>query len=198
MIVVLSTSSPLASVALFDLSGQLLGEGETLAPRAASGAVVRLLDSLLAELRTDRTGIQKVVADIGPGSFTGVKVSVTLAQSVAFALGVPAAGVPAFDLVSTDRVVAIGGKPGHWFVREPGLAGTCRSGGFPEDAVGYGPGVANPVYPSARTAAPLLADLEDCDPAALRPLYIAEPDISPPKTPFRHVASPSPRFAGGR
>ncbi|MFQ3586940.1 MAG: tRNA (adenosine(37)-N6)-threonylcarbamoyltransferase complex dimerization subunit type 1 TsaB [Fimbriimonadaceae bacterium] len=197
MILVLSATSPLVSVALLDTAqGTVVAAAEKESPRAASGTAIGLIDALFAETGRHGRDIGAIVADVGPGSFTGVKVSVTLAKTLAYSLRVPVAGVAAFDLVSPDRVVAIGGKPGHWFVRTPGCEPECRSGAFPSGAVGYGPGVEDPVFPAALRAGALAADLDYGEPARLQPLYVAEPNISAPKVPYRRVPDASPRDGG--
>lgn len=198
MILVLSATSPLVSAAFVDrVGGAVLAAAEKNAPRAASGAAVALLEMLLLQIGRRREDIRAVVADVGPGSFTGVKVSVTLAKSLAYALAIPAAGISAFDLVCRDRVVAIGGKPGHWFVREPGCEPECRPGAFPSGALGYGPGVEDPVFPAAFRADALIGDLRYQEPAQLQPLYVAEPNISFPKTPYRQNPDVAAADGGG-
>lgn len=198
MILVISATSPLVSAACVDrVSGEVLAAAEKNAPRAASGAAFELLETLLLQIGRRREDIQAVAADIGPGSFTGVKVSVTLAKSLAYALGVPAAGISAFDLVCRDRVVAIGGKPGHWFVRDPGSEPECRAGAFPSGALGYGPGVEDPVFPAAFRADAVVGGLKYQEPAQLQPLYVAEPNISVPKTPYRQNPDVAAAHGGG-
>ncbi len=184
MTVVFSTSSPLASVALFE-GGRCLGAREMEAPMAASGACLTLLDSLLADAGRSLAEVRIFAADTGPGSFTGVKVGVVLAKTLAFAVGASTASLSSFDLIDAEKTVAIPSRKGEWFVRSPGITPEQGVDHRPVGALGYGSGVQNPIYPHAERSMPLISGLATLRAVELLPAYLAEPSISTPKTPYR-------------
>ena len=175
MTVVLSSSSPTASVAVFDAKGDLIAKDAAQAHMKASGTLLFLLDKCLQSVNAQMTDVRLFVADVGPGSFTGVKVCVTMAKSLAFACRVPVAGVSAFDLVDRERTVALPSKKGEWYVRTPGKDPTIETSVPDDGAVG--------VEPMAERAGPLVAKLQSMRPEQLVPLYVAEPSISKPRDP---------------
>lgn len=177
MTVVFSSSSPVASVAVFDVDGGLLGSEARESRNMASGALMAMLDGLVESL----DAVDLFVADVGPGSFTGVRVGVTVAKSLGFAISVPVAGVTSFDLVSRESLVVVPSRKGEWFQRVPGQE-PCIVRGLPEAATGYGPGLAEQVYPLAERYSPSLLT-QRASPESLVPLYVAEPSISRPKNP---------------
>lgn len=182
MIVAFSTSSPVASVALIGLDGRVLGSRAIEAPMKASGACIGMLQELLGECASQLGDATLFLADLGPGSFTGVKVAVTLAKTFALAHQVKASGANSFDLIDPESVVAFPSKRGEWFVRVPRQA-VIRQSEYPEVAfVGFGPGVDSPTYPDASRFAALLDKLTLVDPEQLLPNYLIEPAISQPKS----------------
>ena len=184
MIAVFSTSSPYASVALFASDFSLVGSQGQEAPMAASGACLRVLEELLDCANKNISDIEIFVADLGPGSFTGVKVAVTLAKTLAFAFGKKSAGVSSFDLIALDRSVVVPSRKGEWFLRNPGedirQVATLSGGEF----VGYGPGAERQTFPEAKRASRLLSRIVIVEPEFLLPNYIAEPSISTPRRPY--------------
>jgi tRNA threonylcarbamoyladenosine biosynthesis protein TsaB len=88
--VLISTSSPLVSVAVFEDASVLHVLSEE-APMRASGTALRLLEEVLEGI--GKEAVEVWAADLGPGSFTGVKVGVTLAKTLAYAMGKRAAGL---------------------------------------------------------------------------------------------------------
>ena len=184
MIVAFSTSSPLVGVGLFEPGGPLIAMLEKLAPRAASGACLLQLQILLEETRLNLKSASLFVADLGPGSFTGVKVGVTLAKTFALALGTQTSGVTSFDLLDPNRPSVVSSKRGEWLVREPGKEPRRSSERPASPFVGYGEGITEPVYPSVSRLPELVARLELLAPESLLPAYLTEPSISMPRKPF--------------
>jgi tRNA threonylcarbamoyl adenosine modification protein YeaZ len=185
VIVAFSTSSPLASVALIRADGTVLASGEELAPMRASGACLAILSGLLSSRGLRLEDAELFVADLGPGSFTGVKVGVTLAKTFAFTHKKLAAGARSFDLVDADGVVVLPSKRGEWFVRRPGNE-PVRTEELPNEPFsGYGNGIENPVYPRAEGFTKLLDRLVAVEAERLAPEYLIEPSISKPKVPFQ-------------
>lgn len=150
---------------------------------------------MLLELPCDLSSVDVFLADLGPGSFTGTRVGVTLAKSLGYANGKPCAGFSSFDFISKNQVVVFPSKRGEWFVRIPGQA-VIRTeetleelrDRFPE-FVGFGPGVEPACYPAAENVRTLLSDIVVVSPAELLPLYLIEPSISTPKNPIGYTMS---------
>lgn len=152
---------------------------------AASGACLELLESLLARVGKSIGDAQLFLSDWGPGSFTGVKVGVTLAKTLAFANGKQTGGARSFELIAVDQTVLFPSKKGEWFIRRPGQE-PVRSSELPQEHfVGFGPGIENPSYPRAEKFALLLDRIKPVAPELLLPEYLIEPAISQPKTAFR-------------
>ncbi len=184
MTLAVSTSSPLVSAALIGPGSEVLARASEVASGNASGALTRLVEACLRESRHTWADVSQVVADVGPGGFSGVRVGVTMAKTWAYALGVPAAGATAFDLVEPGAPVAVPVRKGEWFLRRPGCEPERVTDLAETGAVGYGPGREDSVWPEAFRAAPLLATLEFADPFLLVPRYLAEPSVSQPKKPY--------------
>lgn len=161
----------MASVALIE-HGQVLRSGSKLAPRSAGGALLELLDELHVELG----GVHGVLADVGPGSFTGTRVAVILAKVLAWERGVPVSGASAFDLIGPGEV-AVPHRKGEWMLRGGQVVRE-----LPPGAVGYGAGFASPTYPLAERAAQL--EFAPVEPLNFVPEYLSEPSISQPKRPY--------------
>lgn len=132
--------------------------------------------------------VRLFVADTGPGSFTGVKIGVMLAKTLAFATGSKVAGVMSFDLFSTERPVAIPSRRGIWFYREPGAEPKVIEGELPSGVLGYGPGFEEPTFPDAALSGRFVTAWIPTAPEALLPTYLAEPLISTPNKPYRTSA----------
>jgi hypothetical protein len=179
-VVAFSTSSSQASVALIDTAGQLLWSAEREAEMAASKVCIELLEQGLQECALCLENAASYLADVGPGSFSGVRVGVMLAKALAFGRAT-VAGATAFDLISATETVFLPSKKGELFVRQPGQP-PYRTTAPPQDAVGYGAGVGQ--FPSAKAFCSLWPTLEFIAPELLLPGYMIEPSISQPKQPF--------------
>lgn len=142
-----------------------------------------MLEDLLAG--TPVGEVEEWIADIGPGSFIGVRVGVMLAKTFAFASQRVVRGMNSFDLIDPDRTVAFPSRRGEWFVRMPGEP-PYRTSDLPDDVVGFGLGTEDR-FPSAASAIRLRLRAESLSPEQLRPEHLMEPAISQPKTPYRRA-----------
>jgi hypothetical protein len=186
----ISTSSRFATVALIDENGFVRSQLSEDAPRQASSAVIDLTQRLLAE---NGAAIEELdfAVDIGPGSFTGLKVGLMLAKTWAHANGSPLRLATSFDLIDPDGPVAVPYKRGSWIIRIVGEEP------FVTDALpmlplsGYEIDGLPSSYPNWAHIQQLWNDLSLKDAIEVVPLYVAEPSISLPKSPF-------PSYGGGR
>ena len=180
MIAVISTSSPRVSVALISDSGSVVSSSTDPANRQASGVAIRLLNEQLVQAQVGLQDITAYAADIGPGSFTGVRVGVTLCKMLAYALGRQLVPVTAFDLISPAEPVAIHCKRDEYFLRIPRFQPTITTD-KPESCVGYGGDLGEQQLPDAANLVRVIESLRRINPDQVVPLYIAEPSISKPK-----------------
>lgn len=182
MIVAVSTSCRIASVALLDMDRLVLWSGSQEAPQAASGACLALLREGLDSVGRALKTAELFAADLGPGSFTGVRVGVTLAKTLAYLQGAQCYGATAFDLIDPSATVVLPSKRGEWFVRIPNQEPVRTQEGVDPAVAGYGPGVSTPRYPLAAGFAKL--PIHRIDPEQLVPAYLIPPSISTPKKPY--------------
>jgi tRNA threonylcarbamoyl adenosine modification protein YeaZ len=102
------TATPYVTVALHDgnevvvegRSGERLKHGEQLAP---------LIETLLAEAGIVRQDLTALAVGIGPGPFTGLRVGLVTARTLAFVLDLPVYGVCSLDVVALEA--ALGTAP---------------------------------------------------------------------------------------
>lgn len=171
-------------MAILEPSGSLVWAGREEAPQAASGACLRLLRTGLGVSGLELEHATLFAADLGPGSFTGVRVGVTLAKALAYATGAQAAGADAFDLIDPEGTVVLPSKRGEWFIRRrgepPERSIVLPSGRF----LGFGMGGEIETYPDASRFAAIASGLSPVAPEMLMPRYLIEPSISKPRTPY--------------
>ncbi len=90
----LSTSSPALSIALFE-AGALVAHRHEVIGRGHAEALLPGVAALLGRGRADA-----VIVDIGPGSFTGIRVGIAAARALGLAWGVPVTGCGSAALVA--------------------------------------------------------------------------------------------------
>jgi tRNA threonylcarbamoyladenosine biosynthesis protein TsaB len=208
MMLALDTATPLVSVALHDgadvvveLSGDApMKHGEQLAPLIA-GALERA-----GIVRQDLTAIG---VGVGPGPFTGLRVGLVTARTLAFVLEIPVYGVCTLDVlaveavatgvVGTDFAVATDARRKEVYLATYDVDGSRLDGPVVDKpavlatelpVVGEGallypeafPNTGGPARPSAGWLAHAIAEerAELLDP---EPLYLRRPDAAIPSAP---------------
>lgn len=94
MLLSISTSGSTATVSLSSLDGEVLALAASQDRKLHAERLFALCDEVLSRSRVDRGALQAVACDLGPGSFTGVRVGVAAASGIVLGLGVKAVGVP--------------------------------------------------------------------------------------------------------
>lgn len=92
---------------------------------AGLARIERLLDAAGLSLRE----LDRIAVGIGPGSFTGVRIAVAYAKSLAYASGVPLVGISSYDALEPDDpplpvLTVVHGRKGVICARLRGSAGT--------------------------------------------------------------------------
>jgi tRNA threonylcarbamoyladenosine biosynthesis protein TsaB len=95
----IETSSPAGGVALLDGS-RLVGEYLLDVQVTHSERVMTAVDRLLGDARWRVSDLEGLAVSIGPGSFTGLRIGVSTAKGLAFALSLTIAPVPTLDAMA--------------------------------------------------------------------------------------------------
>ncbi|MDQ0494001.1 tRNA (adenosine(37)-N6)-threonylcarbamoyltransferase complex dimerization subunit type 1 TsaB [Paenibacillus brasilensis] len=99
---VLDTATTVMAAALMN-GRELLGESNVYGERNHSVHVITELERLLSEEGLTRDDVDGIAVGIGPGSYTGIRIAVTAAKTLAWAWGVPVTSI------STLHALAWGG-----------------------------------------------------------------------------------------
>ena len=93
----IDTASDWASVALSQ-EGRLKGEVTWRCYREHSTQLMPMVETLLSRLRIDKSELTAVFVCTGPGSYAALRVGVSTAKGLAFALGIPIVGVGRLEI----------------------------------------------------------------------------------------------------
>lgn len=96
IILAISTASPALSLALFDSEGIIRNSHEILG-RGHAERTIPAIAALLGNIRADA-----IIVDIGPGSFTGIRIGIAAARALGLSWGVPVTGCAASALVAAE------------------------------------------------------------------------------------------------
>ena len=110
LLLCLDTATPQVSVAI-GADGAVLGEVRLGRGRRHAEHLAPAIEYLCRELDVELAQLSAIAVGLGPGLFTGLRVGVTTAKTMAQALRVPVVGVASLDLVAyplrhTNRLVA--------------------------------------------------------------------------------------------
>ncbi|WP_028045021.1 tRNA (adenosine(37)-N6)-threonylcarbamoyltransferase complex dimerization subunit type 1 TsaB [Cellulomonas sp. URHE0023] len=99
-VLALDTSSAVA-VSLTDDEGALLAARSDEQQRHHAELLTPMIAAVLADAGVDRRELTSVVVGTGPAPFTGLRVGLVTARTLALALGIPARGVPSLDAIAS-------------------------------------------------------------------------------------------------
>jgi len=121
VLLALDTSLEACSVAVL-AADRVTVRSEPLA-RGHAERIMPMIGAVMAEAGVGYPDLGRIAVTIGPGSFTGVRVGVSVARGLALVLGVPAVGVATLAALAADpatgegvRVAAIDAKRGEVYV----------------------------------------------------------------------------------
>ncbi len=106
MILAINTSTPQFGVALLRRDGSLLCEYSTGMRRRLFKPLMPVLDTLLRLSGRRIKDLEAVALATGPGSFTGVRVGVSLAKGLAHGLGIPLVGINSLEALAAQAAFA--------------------------------------------------------------------------------------------
>ncbi|SFB38074.1 tRNA threonylcarbamoyladenosine biosynthesis protein TsaB [Lentibacillus halodurans] len=98
-ILAIDTSNQVLGVALLK-DDQLVGEVITNIKKNHSVRLMPAINQLLDEVNMKPEDLDKIVAAKGPGSYTGVRIGLTTAKSMAWALDIPVVGVTSLEVLA--------------------------------------------------------------------------------------------------
>lgn len=93
MILTIKTDNPQAEVGLYDDTAKQISYYDWHAHRELSATLLTVIKDQLKAQNADFNDITGIVVYKGPGSFTGLRIGIAVANAMAYALGVPVAGV---------------------------------------------------------------------------------------------------------
>lgn len=107
ILLALDTSTPTARVALLGPDGACLASAERAAVKPSS-AVLALVDETLARARLRVTDLGAIACGAGPGSFTGLRVGLSIAKGLAMPQDLPLLLVSSLEALAHDLDAAPG------------------------------------------------------------------------------------------
>lgn len=88
IVLTLRTDKPDAEIALYD-SGKVIAQETWLAHRKLAETIHAKIEALLHAQQKDWKDLNGIVVFEGPGSFTGLRIGISLANAIAYSLKIP-------------------------------------------------------------------------------------------------------------
>jgi tRNA threonylcarbamoyladenosine biosynthesis protein TsaB len=104
MILAIDTSTEMASIALYRPSHGVLFEQSWLSGREQTTQLMPNVQRAMSLVGTAPRDLTGIAVATGPGSFSGVRIGISAAKSIAYALEIPIWGVPSLDALAYQQV----------------------------------------------------------------------------------------------
>ena len=185
------TSAAHCAAALLLPDGRVIGRDEPM-QKGQAERLVPMLEEVLAEAGIGWRDLRRIAVGVGPGNFTGVRISVATARGLALALGIPALGVTRLEALAQGlprllRVIE-DARQGLVYAQDlpDGAARLLRREDLPPFAgpvtgSAAGPDALPPALPVAESIARIAAR-RSTGPAPA-PFYLKGADAAPPSDP---------------
>lgn len=98
-VLAIDTSNDVLGVALADET-KVIGEYVTNLKKNHSIRVMPAIEKIMADCDMKPADLDKIVVAKGPGSYTGVRIGVTIAKTMAWSLGIPLSGVSSLAVLA--------------------------------------------------------------------------------------------------
>lgn len=176
MILAFDTSAAQCAAALRFADGRVKTHVELLGKGQAE-RLMPMLEEVLAEHGQHWSDLTRIGVGVGPGNFTGIRISVSAARGLALGLGIPAIGISTLDAIHhryPKATAAVTAPRDMLYIQ--------KSEDFPRLAPAES--VSNPVFsPDADTMIAAMAELaSQADPVTAgrpKPMYIKPADAAP-------------------
>lgn len=142
MYLAIDTATPWCSVAL--VAGDQKRAESSQVVRNAGPVLIDQIDDVMVEAGVSRRGLEGVAVGIGPGPYTGTRIGVTVARTLALALSIPVVGICTLDAIAAQ--VIADGWPAEFIVATDARRGEVYWAHY--DSAGrrlLGPAVTKPV-----------------------------------------------------
>ncbi|MBK8854597.1 MAG: tRNA (adenosine(37)-N6)-threonylcarbamoyltransferase complex dimerization subunit type 1 TsaB [Saprospiraceae bacterium] len=103
-ILCIESSTTICSIAIFDTEGLLMGFEEETIPNSHAEKLAPLIRQCIFNSNLSFKNIAAVAISIGPGSYTSLRVGLSTAKGICYALGIPLIGIP------SDHILIEGNK----------------------------------------------------------------------------------------
>ncbi|HOI86899.1 MAG TPA: tRNA (adenosine(37)-N6)-threonylcarbamoyltransferase complex dimerization subunit type 1 TsaB [Lentimicrobium sp.] len=111
LILAIETATPVCSVALLT-GGRILGLKETREKNSHAAVVTVFIDELLREQGLEPSDLDAVAVSKGPGSYTGLRIGVSTAKGLCYALDIPLISVGTLESMSAGMRSLLPGDEG--------------------------------------------------------------------------------------
>ncbi len=103
-ILAMDTSNQVLSVALLD-DKQLIGEITTNIAKNHSVRLMPAVEKLMKDVNVKPSELDRIIVAKGPGSYTGVRIGLATAKTMAWALDIPVIGVSSLEALAYQGIL---------------------------------------------------------------------------------------------
>lgn len=95
----IDTATTRLSVALSE-SGKIQAEATVMVSKNHAVTLMPMIEQLMAAVKWTPNMLERIIVTTGPGSYTGIRIGVTTAKTLAYTLNIPLIGVSALQLMA--------------------------------------------------------------------------------------------------